>query len=531
MRFCSWFVFLNAVLGLVGQARAQDSLLYANNAIALTQPASSSAPAVSKWRLSGYGGYLQLGQKGYLDQNLYLTKGVHASLTADYFLGRHWGLGVMLGYQRLSVSDEYRKDPSIPKIPTPLILPLSGFHSFMLTVGPALSLPLGPRFTLDIDLRGGLFYNDAPILGAYYFNPPLDDLNSGTLATSIMPSSQRARWGLSALVGPKYRISERLNLGLAVNGSYTSVNYTELGSTNFFAQKRLDLRMYGVQLGLSYRFSPVSATRPKAAPAVPPTPICYPPILDPGQRDRYEASAPDRPLFKWRSSAPVYTEGEQYTFRLYTLPGNRLVHEQVIATPQLAWPAQLALPDSNSYYYYSIFTSRKDEFEQACRSEPIVGTIGFLKAQNERSGVPSEPVVSSQWTVELIEQYKPVAQKAPPTETGRAPYRPAPGAASRPSATAGSAIPASRAYYRATVQQPDSFWPLDAPLPQKETVFRYRVRQQGNPTGSSDNLLLVGPDGSVAVITEKEMKDFFDRKTEPPSGPKPRSVTPATRKK
>ncbi|GAB3769483.1 hypothetical protein GCM10028818_05610 [Spirosoma horti] len=417
MRIFFWIVLSHAVLVLVNRVAAQDSLNY--NPLTLTQSTTIDAYTPVKWRVSGSAGYHRLLPKGYANDNLYLTHGFQTSLSADYFVGRYWGLGISMGYQNLAVSELYKKDPGIPKFPTPRFLPLKSQNSFMLTIGPAFSFPLSQRVLLDIDLRGGLFYNDAPVLGAYLSNSFEDDPSNGVFLTTAIPSDRRFRPGFNASAGIKYQLTQQMSAGLSASTSLSSFGYSQVGSTNNFNQKQVDLTTYGVQVAVSYRF--LSSQRTRVNPVVPttsPRPVCYPPILDPAQINEYYVGTTSQPVIRWRSSAPIYTEGERYAVRLYTLPGNKLVYEKTVQEPQLAWPAQLAIPDTASYFFYSISTTRVDNFEQTCRSEPVVGTLGFYKrpsAEKTQPTAPREPA----YTLKLYElRLVPLAKGATPLAKG-----------------------------------------------------------------------------------------------------------------
>lgn len=420
MRIFFWIVISSAVLVLVNRVAAQDSLNY--NPLTLTQSTTIDAYTPVKWRVSGSAGYHRLLPKGYANDNLYLTHGFQVNLSTDYFVGRYWGLGVSMGYQNLSVSDLYKKDPGIPKFPTPRFLPLKPLNSFMLTIGPAFSLPLSQRVLLDIDLRGGLFYNDPPVLGAYQSNSFQDDPSNGVFLTTAIPSDRRFRAGFNASAGIKYQLTQQMSAGLSASTSFSSFGYSQVGSTNNFVQKQVDLTTYGVQVAVSYRFLS-SSQRPSVstttAPSASPRPVCYPPILDPAQINEYYIGTTSQPVIRWRSSAPIYTEGERYSVRLYTLPGNKLVYEKTVQEPQLAWPAQLAIPDSASYFFYSIATTRVDNFEQTCRSEPVVGTLGFYKrpsAEKTQPTAPREPA----FTLKVYElRLVPLVRTATPATKGK----------------------------------------------------------------------------------------------------------------
>ncbi len=534
MRIFFWFLVGNAILALVNQARAQDSLNYIPNALTLTQSTTIDT-SPGKWRLSGFAGYHQQYQKGYLNESLYLTNGLTAGLATDYFVGPNWGLGIMIGYQNLAVSDLYKQDPSIPKYPSPRLLPLTSLHSFMLTIGPAFSFPLARRLSLDINLRGGLFYNDAPILGAYILNSTQDNLLTGTLvSTTIMPNSQRVRLGFNASAGVKYQFTQQLSLGLSANSSYSSFGYTQVNTTNYFLQKRVDLQMYGVQAEISYRFSPASQ-RSKAAPPVPPTPVCYPPLLDTNQPYLYEVGTADLPVFKWRSSAPVYTEGERYTFRLYTLPGNKVVYEKMVQEPQLAWPAQVPLPDTASYYFYTVHTSRTDEFDQSCRSEPVVGTFGFFKprtsAQNQVV-TPREPVNLFRLRLYVLDSvvvtqvpYQPIETGKRSRTTGRRPKT----IDTQPNSQTGTPTDSMqsvvkimpRLLYEGPTQQPSFVWPTLIPLPTSPAVYQYVINRITNRELLQSYYLMVEPDGCSTIISEATKNKYLQYNRVPGEQPKP----------
>ncbi|AKD56066.1 outer membrane beta-barrel protein [Spirosoma radiotolerans] len=417
MRIFFWIVISSAVFVLVNRVAAQDSLNY--NPLTLTQSTIIDAFTPVKWRMSGSAGYHRLLPKGYANDNLYLTHGFQASLSTDYFVGRYWGLGISMGYQNLAVSDLYKKDPGIPKFPTPRFVPVRSLNSFMLTIGPAFSLPLSQRVLLDIDLRGGLFYNEAPVLGAYLSSSFQDDPANGVFLTTVIPSDRRFRAGFNASAGIKYQLTQQMSAGLSATTSFSSFGYTLVGSTNNFNQKQVEMTTYGVQVGVSYRFLASQRTRvTPVTPATSPRPVCYPPILDPAQINEYYVGTTSQPVIRWRSSAPIYTEGERYSFRLYTLPGNKLVYEKTVQEPQLTWPAQLAIPDTSSYFFYSISTTRVDNFEQTCRSEPVVGTLGFYKrpsAEKTQPTAPREPA----FTLKLYElRLVPLAKGATPQAKG-----------------------------------------------------------------------------------------------------------------
>ena len=518
-------------IGLAGQAGAQDSLAYNPTVITLSQPTSVDLSAPGGWRLGGFVGYHRLIQEGYGNKSLYLSHGFQSSLTADYFVGRNWGIGLLLGYQSVRVSDQYAKAQSNLGDPFVRLFPLTSLHSFMMTVGPAVSLPLGRRLFLDINLRGGLFFNDAPVLGTYTSLGGQEGLPSGTLISATIPSPSRFRLGFNGFAGLKYQLTQPFSVGLGASASLSSFEYTQVNnnSENYFEQKQVNFKTVGVQLVLSYRFSTVSR-RSKAVPVRPPVPVCYPPVLDQTQSTVYEVGTGDRPVFKWRSSAPVYTEGERFTFRLYTLPGNKVLYEKEVQEPQLTWPDQLSLPDTASYYFYTIHASRKDEFEQSCRSELVVGTFGFMKPQSTPVARPREPV--NLYTTKLYElrAVQVVQVTGGPTPPAEAP-KPVPPAARR-SATGRnrSASPSvirtdsvlarlkivPTLVYEEATPQPNFVWPTRLAWPAQAGLYRYVVNRMGTGELVQNYYLMIEPDGCHTIISEATRNKYLRNHSEPP---------------
>lgn len=529
MRLFYLLIGLSGWVGLAGRAVAQDSLAFNPTTITLSQPASVDVSAPGGWRLSGFVGYHRLIQDGYGDQTLYLSHGFQSNLTADYFIGRNWGIGLLLGYQNVRVSDQYEKTRANLGDPSVRSFPLTSLHSFMLTVGPAVSLPLGRRLFLDIHLRGGLFFNDAPVLGTYLPLGGQDGLPSGTIISTTIPDGSRFRAGFNGFAGLKYQLTQPLSVGLGASGSFSSFSYTQIDATNEdkFVQKQTNFKTVGVQLVLSYRFSPFTRRSSKAVPVRPPVPVCYPPVLDQTQPTAYEVGTGDRPVFKWRSSAPVYTEGERFTFRLYTLPGNKVLYEKEMQEPQLAWPDQLALPDTASYYFYTVHASRKDEFEQSCRSEPVVGTFGFLKPQSAPVARPREPV--NLFTTKLYElravqvltpnpastdTTKPSAPVARRRTTGRA-RGVNPSLAHADSMLARLKIVPTLVYEEA-LPQPNFAWPARLPWPTQAGLYRYVVNRMNNGDLVQNYYLMIEPDGCHTIVSEATRNKYLRNHSEPP---------------
>lgn len=538
MQIRLWFTLV-LLLANVGRLFAQDSLAFSANPLVLTQPSTISASDMARWRLSGYVGYNTNPQTSY--KELYLTRGLHASLAADYFFGRNLGLGLLLGYQNLAVGDAYRNDPSIPILPAiPRILPLTSLHSFMLAVGPALSFPLGDRLSFNVELRGGIFYNDAPVLGSYTLGGGQDESLTGKIESYITSNDQRGRWGVIAFAGLQYQVTPQVSMGVSANSSLSSFGYNQIGQSGFFNQYRVAINTFGVQASVAYRFSPVRRQAKAAQQPVVPMPVCYAPVLDATQPSLYEVGVANRPVFRWRSGSPVYTEDEQYVFRLYTLPGNKLIYEKTTKDVQVLWPAQVIQPDSSSYFYYSLFTSRTDELERTCRSEPVVGTKGFYvrTAAEKKAAPPRETVV--EYSRKLYELQSVLLAKPDSQAVAKA-AKPAPAArrrgTTRPSQTPAAPIPDSirlgirivpTLVYEGVSQQADFSWPDSLATPTEPTVYQYVVGRTNSRTIPVQvRYLIVEPDGCTSFISEATKNRYlqFHPLTDESSAPEPPPAT------
>ena len=103
---------------------------------------------------------------------MFLTPGGYNSLSVNHFWGII-GLGLMGGYQNFGVSDDYKginggianviNTYNVSRPISERIVPSSvkydtqgNYEDFYLLIGPALALPVGKKFNIDIDLKGGL---------------------------------------------------------------------------------------------------------------------------------------------------------------------------------------------------------------------------------------------------------------------------------------------------------------------------------------------------------------------------------------
>ncbi|HEX9956619.1 MAG TPA: hypothetical protein VGA96_05175, partial [Fibrella sp.] len=103
-------------VSVVATAWAQSPLTCCNDVEQVALPKHLSN--LGHWRLGGGLGLSQQYQGQRNDQSLYLGAGLQTTLNVDYFLGHHWGIGATLGFENLSVRDQYvqlaYQDPSVP---------------------------------------------------------------------------------------------------------------------------------------------------------------------------------------------------------------------------------------------------------------------------------------------------------------------------------------------------------------------------------------------------------------------------------
>jgi hypothetical protein len=470
------------------------------------------------WRLGGGLGVSQQYQRQRTDQSLYLGRGLQTTLNAEYFLRHHWGLGATLGFENLSVRDQYvqlvYQNAAVPTNFVPAYLPKAGMHSLQAVLGPVVSIPLLRRLTMDLSFKGGVFYNNAPVVGAF-------DPARNVLVFRISPNYQRFSLGMMASGSLAYRLNPRWQIGLGGTAQYSRFGYTVDRPDGRFFQFMRRLGVLGGQLTLTYTFEA------RSIPTAPALPTCYPPMLDSSAPTRFEIGADTRPVLKWRSSAPVYTDNERYTVRLYSMPGNKLLAENTLRDTQWAWPAKIALPDTSSFYFFSVHSTRTDYVDQICRSELTTGTLEFFK----RIAVVLPPAPENpNLTIELFEVLPILGQvtvAAKPAQTVRRyTYRKSP--------TKGGKYVKTRTYsraktpkpkssnqtgvvsvresliYREVTRQRDIVWPKGVQYPTKPTVYRYVVRKTDEPNKPpiGEYNLLVEPGGAIKVLTpvEKQLR-------------------------
>lgn len=501
-------LILLLLLTLQAQAQAQDPLTCCNNSSPVSLPKRLSN--LGNWRMSaGVGEGMQY-QRLRSDQSLYLGRGPQLSLMGDYFMRHHWGIRAMVGFQNLGVENQYVRlvyqDSRVPPDLVPSLLPKAGMQSFHAVIGPVVSIPLRRRLTMDLSYKFGAFYNNAPVIGAF-------DPARNVLVFRISPNNQRVGFGMIGTGSLLYRINPRFQIGLTGNAHYSKFGYTVDRTDGRFFQFIRRLGVLGGQITLTYTFEK------HAPPMAPALPTCFPPVLDSSVPGRYEIGVDSRPVLKWRSAAPVYSaDDEQFLVRLFRMPGNQLLAENTVRNTQWAWPAKVALPDTSSFFLYTIQSTRTDYVEQTCRSELVTGTLEFFK----RIAVVLPPVPeATTLTVELFEVQQVLGQVKAPATASRTTVRRSSVARSgkgssgrtysryrkaAPKTATGVVSVRESLIYREVTKQREVVWPAGVPYPQKPTIYRYVVRKAGAP-GSvplGNYSLLVEPGGAVRVLSEAE---------------------------
>jgi hypothetical protein len=521
------------VLLLTFHAQAQEPLTCCNNVTPVSIPKRLSN--LGHWRMSaGLGQGIQY-QRHRSDQSLYLGQGLQTALTGEYFAGHHWGIRAMVGFQNLRVEDQYVRlvyqDSRVPPDLVPSLLPKAGMQSFHAVVGPVVSIPIRRRLTMDLSYKFGVFYNNAPIIGAI-------DPTRNVLVFRISPNNQRVGFGMIGSGSLLYRINPRFQIGLTGTAHYSKFGYTVDRTDGRFFQFLRRLGVLGGQLTLTYTFEK------HAPPMAPALPTCFPPVLDGSVPSRYEIGVDSRPVLKWRSAAPVYSaDDEQFVVRLFRLPGNQLLAENTVRNTQWSWPAKVALPDTSSFFLYTIQSTRTDYVDQTCRSELVTGTLEFFK----RIAVVLPPVPeATTLTVELFEVQQVLGQVAAPKTTVRRSGVARPGVARSGKGSAGKGRTYSRSrkaapktatgvvsvreslIYREVTKQREVVWPAGVPYPTKPTIYRYVVRKAGAPGSAplGNYSLLVEPGGAVRVLSEAEKQV---RLKTPPAPVPTKTPTPADR--
>ncbi|WP_375445595.1 hypothetical protein [uncultured Fibrella sp.] len=480
------------------------------------------------WELGLHAGITSQYQRTIYRNKFFGAPGPWLSFSADYFLKRKFGLGIEAGYFGFSLqrqNEQYIKEAlALLKLPFDQagLLEPANLHSFHLVAGPSVRLPLGRRVTGAATLRGGLFFNDAPITGAY-------DITNERLLFRFSPAADRFRPGLTASVALERTMGQSFRLGLRGVGFLSQLSYNVDGPDGSFFVFSRALVGYSVQLSASLA---IRGRRAAGTPAILPT--CYPPIL-PNQVLTYDVDKQPNPSFVWYSGAPVYSTDESFTLRLYSLPGNKLVDERTTDGRALPWLPTLKVPDSTAQFYYTIQASRRDQTGQSCISPAVTGSMRFYKREAVRVDVVRE---TSPLTVDIYEIRLVKASVAAPkaaisgsgarrstvvkrgkrvaVKKGNVPAKPA----SASAVLAPVPPTVDVLIFREITRRNDVIWPGGIPYPEKPTLYLYVLRNEAGAVQGKYTLLVTpGMPGTVSVLSDAERAQWLRKAVATPAKP------------
>jgi hypothetical protein len=473
------------------------------------------------------------------DKTMFLTPGGYNSLSVNHFWGK-LGFGLMGGYQNFNVSDDYKGvDGQISKnakllgiSPSALKYDTQGnYEDFYLLVGPAITLPLSKKWSLDADLKGGLFNTSAPRFGAV----TAGSAGADQLVFRTTPSASKNQLGGILSVDILYNIAKNWAIGINGQGFLTSTPFTTIGAdvaptSNKLLTKEASRTHGGCNFGLalSHTFGEKTGNTIYSLLPPPPAPVvCAVPTLKGENGMMYDNGEKTIPAFTWKSTSAT-PENEEYIYKLYKADGSGTpIYQQTTKNTNLNLPANVTLASSNdcSFYYYTVQSS----IEGKCLSEAVAASFGYKAKPVIQEIVPVKPV-EDQYMFKIfggstatkyfggtgsdIEGFKPKPRRkvrkvttttSPSTVT---PAKPADGtvAVAKPkrlvprrkksvSGTTGTGTgPTGVSTYSTTINyenvatNPNIQWPADLPLPKNPAVYEYEVQRLNagdcKPTGT-----------------------------------------------
>jgi hypothetical protein len=478
-----------------------DSAFYKNSNVI------RSTKAKRYWKITDRVGIATPFCKQDEDATMFLKAGGYNSLTVNHFWGV-FGLGILGGYQNFGVKDDYKGSTGLiaRNAATRGINPstltydeVGNYEDFMLMVGPALSLPLGKKFSLDVDAKGGLMNTSAPRFGATIPG----NLGAEQVIFRLNPSASKNKLGGVLSVDLLYNLSKAWALGLNAQGFITKTPFTTIGQdvtpgSNILLTKE-DVRNHGgfnFGLALSHKFGESYGKTVYELLPPPPAPVvCYVPTLESENGKMFDYGSTEKPTFRWKSTS-ANPENEEFIFKLYKADGSGTpIYQQATKNNSLSLPSNVSLVngDECSFYYYTIQSSVAGK----CLSEANAASFGY-KAK-------PAPIVVDKKATEDQYIFKIFGGSTATSYFGGAkPVRKARKAATVAPTTAptkklvprrkkASAGPAGVKKYSTIVNyenvatDPNIKWPSDLPLPKSPAVYEYEVQRLSagdcKPTG------------------------------------------------
>jgi hypothetical protein len=510
-----------------------DSAFYKNsNVLRSTKPKSY-------WKITDRVGIAIPFCKDGEDKSLFLTPGGYNSLSVNRFWGII-GLGLMGGYQNFGVSEDYKgvdgqisKNAKILGIsPSALKYDTQGnYEDFYLLIGPALALPLGKKFNLDIDFKGGLFNSSAARFGAVTAGA----LGADQLVFRTSPSASKNQLGGLLSVDLLYNITKTWAVGLNAQGFLTSTPYTVDGGDVTPASTKVLTREYtrshggcNFGLALSHTFGEKTGNTIYSLLPPPPAPVvCAIPTLQGENGMMYDNGATTIPSFRWKSTSAT-PENEEYIFKLYKADGSGTpIYQQTTKNANLSLPTNVSLVngDDCSFYYYTVQSS----VEGKCLSEATAASFGY---RAKAVVVPPVVKVEDQYMFKIFggstatkyfggsQGYRPRRKKASTVAPAKSaevavakPKRLVPRRKKSVAGATGVTTYSSTVNYENVATDPNIKWPKDLPLPKNPSVYEYEVQRLNagdcKPTGTvAKYKFYIDPKnpGDIRIIPDKPKK-------------------------
>jgi hypothetical protein len=434
------------------------------------------------------------------DVTMFLKPGVYNALSVSHYWGVI-GLGLTGGYQNFKVGDNYtgsdgliyknfaslKATGKVPANSTLLYDKVSSFEDFYIMAGPSLSIPVGKKIDVNLDVRGGLMNTSAPRFGAY-----LQDGNFGAQSLIFRMNSSASKNKLGGLVALDllYKLSPKWALGANLQGFITETPFTTVGqdlvpgSTKTLTKEDFTTHGgYNLGLSLSHVFGEEKSKTVYTLLPPPPAPVvAYAPILLGVNGKMFDYKSKEVPVFKWKSTSPN-PDQEEYLFKLYKADGTQTpIYQQTTKNTSLTLPDGIALAngDECNFYYYSV--------------QSVVQNKHFSEASAASFGYKAKPVFGIAPTRPVEDQYMFKVfggQSAPTAKKPKVRHKVVKPVVVQPK----KLVPRRKAKptnsyvnYENVTTDPKVKWPADLPLPKNPAIYEYEVQRLNpgdcKPTGT-----------------------------------------------